>query len=153
MTCDLCEAAKGELRIFEDPHSIVLLHPRGAAPGHLIVMPRVHYSIMEQLSDDELRQLFRVTRLMAMSLEKGLACADLDIVVMNGPAAGQEFPHFSIQIIPRGKEDAVKLGWTAAAVGDMDAIAARLRDAAKPEAEPPKREAPGHHIRHIMRIP
>lgn len=153
MTCDLCAAAKGELRLFEDQHSIVILHPRGAAPGHLIVMPRTHYSIMEQLSDDELRQLFRVARLMAMSLEKGIACTDLDIIVMNG--IGQEFPHFSIQMVPRGKGDAVRLGWEKATVSaaEMDAVAARLREAARPEAEPSKLETPGHHVRHIMRIP
>jgi len=159
MTCELCMAMQGkEAKVFEDQLSAAVLHPRGAAPGHLIVMPRAHHSIMEQVPDEELRHLFRVTKLMAASLDKGLGCKDLDVIISNGHAAGQEFPHFSIQVIPRGKGDAVKIGWEPMTFTkeEMDSIEAGLKEACggfnrdKPVSAPVKES---YQLRPVVRIP
>src|SRR3989344_2233634 len=98
-SCDICTIIKSqELKLFEDPYTVVFLHPQGSAPGHVLIVPRIHYPIMEQIPDDDLRQIFRVTRIISGALEKGIGCKDVNLVIANGTAAGQEFPHFSIQL-------------------------------------------------------
>ena len=142
--CELCAGMKSqEIVLFEDPHSIVMLHPRGAAPGHLFILPRVHYPIMEQVPEEELRQLFRVARLMLLSLEKGISAGNFNLLIMNGPAAGQEFPHFAIHLLPRGEGDAVKLAWEPIGISkeDMDDIEAKLK-AASGEIRAAEKEKP-----------
>ncbi|MBI4150272.1 HIT family protein [Candidatus Woesearchaeota archaeon] len=164
--CELCLAIREkELVLFEDPHSVVILHPHGAVPGHLLVIPRVHYGIMEQMPDEDLRQLFRVTKLMATSLEKGIGTKELNVIITNGPAAGQEFPHFSIHIIPRGKGDTVKMGWEPASVSksDMDTIEVKLKEACRQfkrveekrevSEEPIAIPKESYQIKHVRRIP
>lgn len=166
--CDLCVAVRDAgVKLFEDPHSVVILHPRGATPGHLLVIPRIHYSIMEQVPDEELRHLFRVTKLMAESLEKGLGAKELNVVITNGPAAGQEFPHFSMHIIPRGQGDNVKITWEPVGIKkeDMDNVEAKLKEVTTQfqiqkqkkedivEEEPIVVEKESFQIKHVRRIP
>ena len=171
MQCELCNAMRSakEIMLFEDPHSLVILHPHGASPGHLIIMPKVHYPILEQIPDEELRQLFRAMKLMATSLEKGLGTHDLNVVIANGSAAGQEFPHFNIQLIPRGQGDRIKVSWEGLTVAksDMDAVESKLREACtqfrkeekkqeeikKEPVEEPKTDKTDYAIRQVRRIP
>jgi histidine triad (HIT) family protein len=162
MPCELCQAIKGgEVTVFEDPHATVILHPRGAAPGHLLVIPRVHHSIMEQVPEETMRQLFRVAALMAASLEKSIAAKDLDVIIANGTAAGQEFPHFCIHLVPRGKGDQVTLGWEPAKLPEqeIEAIRRRLEEACAVRQRREERRdeeviAPTDYgIRHVTRIP
>lgn len=133
--CDLCLAMRKrkELVLFEDPHAVVMLHPTGTAPGHLLIMPLIHYTILEQVPDEDLRQLFRVMKLMAASLEKGIDAKNLTMVIKNGHAAGQEFPHLAIHLIPRGEGDKVNVEWKGIPIpaDEMAALAARLKEACK----------------------
>ena len=47
----------------------------------------------------------------------------LNLVQANGPGAGQSVVHFHIHLIPRNRDDELKMNWSAQS-GDPNAIAA-----------------------------
>ena len=62
-TCIFCNTVKGETKlelIYEDKELIAVMHPKGAAPGHVIVIPKKHYQIFEQIPDYEVSHLFNI---------------------------------------------------------------------------------------------
>ena len=55
---------------------------------------------------------------MASKIEKALECDGLNLVQNNGETAGQTVFHFHMHIIPRYKNDSVKLGWKPGKLSD-----------------------------------
>jgi len=112
--CIFCNTVKGETKldkIYEDKDMIAVMHPRPAAPGHILAFPLKHYQIYEQIPDYELIHLFNVVNKLSIAVFEGAAAAGTNIIVQNGVAAGQEIPHVVVHIIPRQEGDNVGLQW------------------------------------------
>ena len=57
--CDHCNIPENE-RIFEDGNAIVTLSPQPAGPGHVLVIPKEHFTILEQIPDFIAGHLFSI---------------------------------------------------------------------------------------------
>ena len=109
--CVFCHIVNGRVaakKVFEDSTVLAVLDINPANPGHLLLMPKEHYTIMPQLPDDVLQHIFIVAKQLSNALLKALDVRGTNIIVANGPAAGQRAQHFMIHIIPRKNGDGIE---------------------------------------------
>lgn len=110
--CIFCQIAKGKVsskKVYEDDKCIAVLDINPANPGHILLLPKEHYSIMPLIPEDIIKHLFMVSKQLSASLLKSLQAEGTNIFVANGAAAGQKAQHFMIHVIPRMEKDGVNL--------------------------------------------
>lgn len=108
--CIFCQIVLGNVpakKIYEDEKTIGVLDINPASQGHVLLLPKKHYSIMPQVPEDELGQLGMVTKGISHAMIKALEAKGTTIFIANGGAAGQRALHFMIHIIPRQEKDDV----------------------------------------------
>ena len=108
--CIFCHIVSGKVqskKIYEDEGCVALLDINPANPGHILLLPKEHYSIMPQLPEEEIAHLFTVAKTISNAALRALEVQGTNIVVQNGIAAGQKAQHFMIHIIPRKEKDGI----------------------------------------------
>ena len=110
--CIFCHIVAGRTsakKVFEDDKFVAILDINPANPGHMLVIPKEHYSVMPQIPDEELSQLSFVIKSLSNACIKALGARGTTIFAANGIAAGQRASHFMMHIIPRMPNDGVKM--------------------------------------------
>jgi histidine triad (HIT) family protein len=108
--CIFCHIISGKVaskKIYEDEKCLAILDINPANPGHVLVLPKKHYSIMPLMPADEIEHLFKTAKKISAAQIRGLKAEGTNIFVANGAAAGQKAPHFMIHIIPRKSGDGI----------------------------------------------
>jgi histidine triad (HIT) family protein len=106
--CIFCQIVLGKVKskkVYEDEKCIAVLDINPATPGHVLLLPKEHYSIMPQMPEHETGHLFIVSKAISSAMLKGLKVSGTNIFVANGAGAGQRAQHFMIHIIPRKEDD------------------------------------------------
>lgn len=106
MDCIFCKIIKGEIKakvILETTTSIAFLDAFPLTKGHTLVIPKNHHEKLQNLSDDESRDLFDLVHKLISKIDT-FTGASL-IAIHNGKDAGQEIPHVHVHIIPRSPAD------------------------------------------------
>jgi len=103
MACKYCEMDKGI--IYEDEEFIAFLKDEPCTPGHTILMPKKHYTILEQVPDDVVGNLFVLSNTISGILFETLGIQGTNVIINNG--SNQEVPHFSLEIVPRKEKDGI----------------------------------------------
>lgn len=106
--CIFCQIISGKVpskKIYEDEHVLAILDINPASPGHLLIMPKEHYSIMPQIPEEELAHIFLTTKALSNAALRALEVQGSNIIVANGVAAGQRAQHFMVHLIPRKEND------------------------------------------------
>ena len=110
--CIFCRIIEGQVqsrKIYEDQRVLAILDINPANPGHVLLLPKEHYSIMPQMPEEEITYLFVVAKQISQSLLRALQLDGTNVFIANGQVAGQKAPHFMIHIIPRKEGDGVPL--------------------------------------------
>ena len=113
-TCLFCNASTGKAKlekIYEDEKMIAVMHPNPAALGHVLVFPKKHYQIVEQIPDYEIADLFKKINKISIAVFEGARTQGTNIIVQNGVAAAQKIPHVCFHVIPRTENDGLNLQW------------------------------------------
>ena len=108
--CIFCQIIAGKIKsrkVYEDDKCVALLDINPASPGHILLLPKEHYSIMPQIPEQDIGHLFLVSKALSAAMLKGLKAGGTNIFVANGAAAGQRAQHFMIHIIPRKENDGI----------------------------------------------
>ncbi len=106
--CIFCQIVSGKVpskKIFEDKNCLAVFDINPATRGHLLLLPKEHYSIMPQVPPEELAHLFSISRLLSRVQLRALKVSGTNIFIANGPADGQRAQHFMIHLIPRKEGD------------------------------------------------
>jgi histidine triad (HIT) family protein len=113
MACDVCDMMKDPdvLKVYEDDKIIAMLLNAPASPAHCIVAPKEHYPIMEKVPDFIISRIFVVANKISVALFESLNMAGTNLLVSNGIPAGQDIPHFFVNIVPRSENDSLNLNW------------------------------------------
>lgn len=112
--CILCQIVRGEVpskKVYEDDEILVILDFNGANLGHCFVMPKEHYTILEQVPDYLVGKIFQIANKVSSAIFEILEAKGTNIFVTNGLAAGQTVAHFMINVIPRKDNDGINLQW------------------------------------------
>ena len=107
-SCIFCQIVEGKInsnKVYEDDLILAILDIYPANPGHILVLPKKHYSLMMQMTKEETGHMFSVIKKLSNVVLRGLDYDATNIFVANGAAAGQKAPHFMAHIIPRKEND------------------------------------------------
>ena len=69
--------------------------------GHILLVPKHHEQFVENLPDEHHEALFMVLRKLVKPIQDAFDAPASNIIINNGPNAGQIIPHVHIHIIPR----------------------------------------------------
>ncbi|HHT97760.1 MAG TPA: HIT family protein [Clostridiales bacterium] len=114
MDCIFCKISKNEIpsqTIYEDEHFKAIMDIAPASKGHVILIPKEHCTNLYDLDDEIASQSLVVSKKIAIALRDELACDGLNVIQNNNEIAGQTVFHFHIHLIPRYKDDKVRIGW------------------------------------------
>ncbi|MDA1196648.1 MAG: HIT family protein [Nanoarchaeota archaeon] len=101
--CIFCHIISGKVqsrKIYEDENVLAILDINPANPGHVLVLPKEHYAIMPQLSNEEISHVFMIVKTISNACLRALGVTGTNIIVQNGVAAGQKAQHFMVHVIP-----------------------------------------------------
>lgn len=109
--CDIIQQKKDAHIIYEDEDCIAILSESPAVPGHIVLMPKEHYAIIEQVPDLKIGKMFDIANKLSVISFEVLGAKGTNILIQNGLVSGQEVAHFSINIIPRQEKDGMDFQW------------------------------------------
>jgi len=126
--CIFCKIMDREIPskiIFENDLTLAFLDTSPISKGHTIIIPKNHYSNLEDIPDSELTELYRVVKNLAIRIHKNLKIDGYNILQNNFIAAGQVIKHFHVHIIPRNLDDGklhIKIPRTQASEEELEEI-------------------------------
>lgn len=112
--CIFCKIAAGDIpsaTLYEDDDFRVILDIEPASKGHALILPKEHYANLYELDDELAAKALVLAKKMITKLTDVLGCEGYNVLQNNGTAAGQTVFHFHMHLVPRYKDDNVKIGW------------------------------------------
>jgi histidine triad (HIT) family protein len=106
--CIFCGIILGNLPsniIIEDEKAIAFLDAFPLAKGHTLVIPKMHFSKIQDMTEDHGSAVFHLVRKLVGPIEKAAHVDSSTIAIHNGKKAGQEIDHVHIHIVPRTIHD------------------------------------------------
>jgi len=104
--CIFCNIAKKVIPsriIVETNSSIAFLDALPLSRGHTLVIPKLHYEKVQDMSEVDNADLFNTVHKVISKVDK-LTGATL-LAIHNGKDSGQEIPHVHVHLIPRQPSD------------------------------------------------
>jgi len=129
--CGILQRSQPASVVVEESQVLAFCDIQPVAPGHLLVVPRVHAEGLADLPDADGRAMWSLAQRLAGAVRRsGLPCDGVNLFLADGAAAGQEIPHVHLHVVPRTVRDGVfriSANWSLPARADLDATAARVR--------------------------
>jgi histidine triad (HIT) family protein len=94
---------------YEDDTVIAFMDIQPITHGHMLVVPREHAVLMQDVDDTVAMRAFKVARRMAALARQTLGATGVNLLVMDGEVAFQDVPHFHVHMIPRYPGDGFSL--------------------------------------------
>jgi histidine triad (HIT) family protein len=104
--CIFCKIIESELpsyKVYEDDDVLAFLDINPVSDGHVLVIPKHHEQFVENLPIEHHNALFSKVRELVKPLQDAFDAPASNIIINNGPNAGQIIPHVHVHIIPRPK--------------------------------------------------
>lgn len=108
--CVFCKIVHGEMQtrtVYEDNVCIAALDIAPASKGHILIIPKEHYTIMPQVPDQVLGYIFVIAKRLSQIILKTLKVSGTNVFISNGSVAGQRAQHFLLHLIPRKEGDGI----------------------------------------------
>lgn len=108
--CIFCHIVSGKVnskKIFEDDVCVAILDINPANPGHMLLVPKEHYTLMALVPEDVVQHMGMVIKGLSQAALKALKVEGTNIMIANGAVAGQKAPHFMVHLIPRKQGDGI----------------------------------------------
>jgi len=108
MDCLFCKIANKEIPaqiIYESADATAVLDVNPRAPGHTMILPKVHAENILKLPDDKIEGVFKAVKETTDLLNKKLKPDGFTIGINHGRVSGQIVEHLHIHVIPRWAGD------------------------------------------------
>jgi len=159
--CLACSIAAKQIKmdtLYEDDTVIAVLDTKGANIGQMLLFPKRHVPIIEQLSAEEWKRMGIVGNALSVALFEALAPKGTNMFVANGVAAGQTVAHVMMYIIPRQEKDDVGLTWNGKALSEqqLSSVELKIKESMEEKKEdlpkpPPIRQLPTDSVSLIQK--
>ena len=106
-SCVFCNIVKKQMPasiIYQNQAVMAFLDIRPLTMGHTLVIPKHHYSDILDIPEEELIQVYLVTKKVSLPIKEATHADGISIVQQNGKAAGQDIFHLHVHIVPRFEE-------------------------------------------------
>jgi histidine triad (HIT) family protein len=128
--CIFCKIVAGELPatvVDEDERTLAFMDINPATRGHALVIPREHSPDLLSVDRDDLVAVAVAAQGLAGRAMERLGADGVNLVNSTGAVAWQTIFHFHIHVIPRYRDDPLRLPWVPAP-GDPQQIAAAAQE-------------------------
>ncbi|MFX1480699.1 MAG: HIT family protein [Promethearchaeota archaeon] len=131
--CIFCKITEKKIPsniIFENDLVLAFLDISPISTGHMIVIPKNHYSTLEDIPNHELAEVYNVVKRVSINLHQKLQIDGYNVLQNNFKAAGQVVNHFHVHIIPRSFNDrkfSIKIPRTQAKQEELNEVSAILK--------------------------
>ena len=117
-SCIFCAMAKGDPEVskhvlYNDRKDMVVLNIAPYTRGHLLVIPTEHYTNLNELDSESLKNLFNTVQKAAALIKEVITPDGINIGINLGEAAGQNIQHIHVHLVPRFKFESSFIGTTA----------------------------------------
>ena len=109
--CSFCQIIRGKERavvVYDDEEHICIMDRHPFNPGHILAIPKKHYSTIFDMPSSEVGKLFTLVADLAKILVRVMRADGLNIGQNNGAAANQLIFHVHVHLIPRYSQDAAQ---------------------------------------------
>lgn len=106
MSCIFCRIVSGDIKakmLHSTDRAIAFMDAFPLAPGHTLVIPKAHKKRIQDMTPQEVEEVFVMVHRMVARVDKVYG-ATL-VAVHNGEGAGQEVPHVHVHLVPRREGD------------------------------------------------
>ena len=110
--CVFCKIVKKEIpchKIYEDDKIIAFLDRSPRNKGHTLVIPKKHSETILDTDDNILKDWILAIKKISNAIYKGVKCEGFNIGINQFREAGQVVPHLHAHIIPRFKNDGLRV--------------------------------------------
>lgn len=113
--CIFCEIIKGNIsskKVYEDENVVAILDISQATKGHTLVLPKKHYANVLEIEYPEYEAVMIAVKKVCEKINVIYKPEGFNILNNCGEAAGQTVNHFHVHILPRYKDDDLKIEFT-----------------------------------------
>ncbi len=124
--CIFCQIVAGELPaqiIDSDDRTVTFMDINPATRGHALVVPRHHARDLLEVGAEDLSAAVLTAQRIARRMKERLRADGVNLLNACGAPAWQTVFHLHVHVIPRFRDDPLRLPWTPSA-GDPEEIAA-----------------------------
>lgn len=110
--CVFCEITKGDIpsyKIYEDKDIFVFLDINPVSAGHALIVPKKHFLNLEDTPDEIVGKMMAAAKKVSHVLKGVVGCGGFNLGLNSGRVAGQAIDHIHLHIMPRYKNDGLKL--------------------------------------------
>jgi histidine triad (HIT) family protein len=128
--CIFCRIVAGELPatiVDEDDRTMAFMDIAPATRGHALVIPRVHSPDLLTIAIEDLNAVGVAAQRLASRAKERLRADGVNLLNSCGAAAWQTVFHFHVHVIPRYRDDPLRLPWVPGP-GDAAEIAAAAQE-------------------------
>ena len=129
--CRIVERQEPASIVYEDEATLAIMTIGPVNPGHVLVIPRAHFSGLEDLDEEIGEHVFKVGMRVQRAIRRSsLRCEGINMFIADGEAAFQDIFHFHLHVFPRFAGDGFALSkdhWNVADRADLDNVAALLK--------------------------
>ncbi|MGC6475056.1 MAG: HIT family protein [Parvibaculales bacterium] len=124
---------RGELpcvKVYEDDHTLAFMDVMPQTDGHTLVIPKTPSVNMLDIAAEDAEAVMHTTLKLARAVKEAMQASGVQLMQLNGAAAGQTVFHTHFHIIPR--EDGVEMRFHAKDMADpaeLEKHAAKIRAA------------------------
>ncbi len=114
--CVFCKIAARELPasvVYENETLVAFLDVNPLAEGHLLVIPRNHYTRVVDMPAEACAQLAASLPQLGHAVLEVTGAEGFNLLQNNGRVAGQVVPHVHFHLIPRKADDGLGYRWNA----------------------------------------
>ena len=109
--CVFCKIIKGEapsMKIYEDEYTMAFMDIAKDVDGHLLVVPKKHFTNILDCNDGYLINLVRTVKRISNHLVDDCGYDGVNLLNASDESAGQSVFHFHIHVIPRKAGDNIR---------------------------------------------
>lgn len=121
--CIFCKIVKGEIpsaKVTETEKVFSFLDINPINPGHLLVVPKIHYTTIFEIPDSCLSELVSIVKKLSSAVYKAMGAEGINVLQNNFRAAGQLIDHAHFHIIPRFTNDGFLTSWPGKSLSEDD---------------------------------
>lgn len=129
--CIFCKIAGGSIpccKVFETDAALAFLDINPLAPGHCLLIPKLHYSDILDVPAEVLGPLTGHLPGLARAILTATAASGMNILQNTGESSGQAVFHIHFHLIPRIDGDKLGYRWNADAYpeGEADRLSSKI---------------------------
>jgi len=110
--------------VYEDDVALAMMDISPLNRGHLLVVPKEHFSNIVEIDPGLYGHLCSVISTISKAVQAALNPDGMNVQQLNGKAANQVVPHLHIHLVPRWEGDGITISNWDPVMGDQDDIAA-----------------------------